>query len=247
MLESLKLTGDFCWHCHCGVFANTMHTAIKYNVPLVIWGEASSEYRSYHTATELETLDKKQFDTTVNLGIDSNKMLKNLKGSYDIGQRDLWYYEFPSKEELDKLDVCPIYLGNYIKWNTKANVDIIKKELGWQGQDVEGIPPQYDYEKIECKWQGVRDYCKYIKRGCGRTNHLACIDIRNGVMDRDTALQLCEQYDGKRPASLDLFLEMLGITEDEFINTVSQHKIGNWVFDKNKVEKGKSLKDMKDW
>ena len=93
----------------------------------------------------------------------------------------------------------------------------------------------------------MRDYWKYIKRVHGRTNHLACIDIRNGVMDRDTALKLCEQYDGKRPASLDLFLEMLGITENEFINIVSQHKIGNWVFDKNKVEKGKPLKDMKDW
>ena len=61
------------------------------------------------------------------MGIDGNKMLKNLKDSYDIDQRDLWYYAFPSKEEIDKICLCPVYLGNYIKWNTKANVDIIKK------------------------------------------------------------------------------------------------------------------------
>ncbi len=37
---------------------------------------------------------------------------------------------------------------------------------------VEGVPPEYDYEKIECFMQGVRDYIKYLKRGFGRTTHL---------------------------------------------------------------------------
>lgn len=41
MLASLKETGDFCWHCHTGVFAHTMQIAVKFNIPLVIWGEAS--------------------------------------------------------------------------------------------------------------------------------------------------------------------------------------------------------------
>ena len=51
-----------------------------------------------------------------------------------------------------------ICLGSYIKWDTKKHVEIIKRELGWKGQEVEGIPPEYDYEKIECIFQGVRDY-----------------------------------------------------------------------------------------
>lgn len=60
------------------------------------------------------------------------------------------------------------HLGNYIKWQTRSQVETIKRELGWREQEVEGIPPQYNYEKIECRWQRVRDYCKYIKRGDGR-------------------------------------------------------------------------------
>ena len=69
----------------------------------------------------------------------------------------------------------------------KKQVELIKRELGWQGDQVEGVPPEYDYEKIECFMQGVRDYIKYLKRGFGRTTHLVSIDIRNGRKTRDEA------------------------------------------------------------
>lgn len=36
MLASLKESGDFCWHCHMGVFAHTMQIAVKFNIPLVV-------------------------------------------------------------------------------------------------------------------------------------------------------------------------------------------------------------------
>ena len=44
-------------------------------------------------------------------------------------------------------------------------MDIIQKELDWQGDNVEGIPQEYNYEKIECMMQGIRDYIKFLKRG----------------------------------------------------------------------------------
>lgn len=245
MLKSLEQTGDFCWHCHTGVFAHTMQIAVKFNIPLVIWGESSSEYRSYHTAEELEEFDEIAFNEMINLGIDADKMYELLKG--EVSKRDLMAFKFPTKEELSKLGAKAIYLGNYVKWHTKNQVEIIKRELGWQGQDVEGIPPIYDYEKIECRWQGIRDYCKYIKRGHGRTNHLACIDIRNGEMDRELGLSLSLQYDGKRPASLDDFLAILDITEDEFERMLLSNAVTDWGFKHNELENGPILHDMACW
>lgn len=38
MLQSLLEKGDFCWHCHTGIFSYPMWVAIKERVPLVIWG-----------------------------------------------------------------------------------------------------------------------------------------------------------------------------------------------------------------
>lgn len=245
MFQSLKETGDFCWHCHTGVFAHTMQMAVKFNIPLVIWGESSAEYRAYHTAEELEEFDEKAFNEMINLGIDANQMYELLQGT--VAKRDLMAFQFPPKEELDRVGVKAIYLGNYIEWNTKRQVELIKKELGWKGQAVEGIPPIYDYEKMECRWQGIRDYCKYIKRGHGRTNHLACIDIRNGEMDRETGLRLAEEYDGKRPASLDNFLAILGITEDEFERILLDNAVTDWGFKHEDMVTGPALPDMEQW
>ena len=38
MIESLLRRGDFCWHCHVGIHALPMNTAIKRNIPsFVLW------------------------------------------------------------------------------------------------------------------------------------------------------------------------------------------------------------------
>ena len=66
-------------------------------------------------------------------------------------------------------------------------------------------------------------------------------------MDREKALQLCEQYDGKRPASLDLFLEMMEMSEDEFIEMLQNNQVEDWGFNREKIEKGEELPDMKEW
>ena len=245
MAASLKATGDFCWHCHTGVFAHTMQIAVQHSIPLIIYGESSSEYNAYHTFDELEAMNEKTFNEMINLGIDVDKMYDLL--NREVDKRELLPFVFPKKEKLDEIGVKAIWLGDYIKWHTKHQVEIIKKELGWKGQEVEGIPPEYDYEKIECRWQGIRDYCKYIKRGHGRTNHLACIDIRNGEMDRATGLKLSEQFDGKRPASLDQFLKIIGISEKEFEDILLNNAVVNWGFSHDKLEQGRPLPDMDLW
>jgi len=245
MLASLKKTGDFCWHCHTGVFAHTIQVAIRYNTPLVFWGESPAEYRAYTTHEELSEMNEKAFNDMVNLGIDVNEMYELLEG--EVPRRDLYEYAFPAKNEIENAGIKSVYLGSYIKWHTKHNVEIIKKELGWEGQPVEGIPPIYDYEKIECRWQGIRDYCKYIKRGHGRTNHLACIDIRNNELSRSEGFKMSQEYDGKRPASLYQFLDLLNISENEFIETLQNNEVANWGFDKEKIEIGAPVPDMTEW
>jgi PP-loop superfamily ATP-utilizing enzyme len=71
MLESLIRKGDFCWHCHTGIFAYPMHVAIKYQTPLIFWGEPSSEYTAYYDYRddEIEAVDETRFNRFVNLGI----------------------------------------------------------------------------------------------------------------------------------------------------------------------------------
>lgn len=168
MLASLKATGDFCWHCHCGVFAGVMHYAIKLKIPLIFWGEKSSEYTTYYSFEEEEEVNEERFNKmNVNLGITINDMLKMTEG---LTRRDLKLFEFPDLEDLKALNYRSVCLGNYIKWDTRANSELIKRELGWEPDDVEGVPPQFDYEKVEYMLTGKGLVQIYKKRLC--TSHL---------------------------------------------------------------------------
>ncbi|MCC7250961.1 N-acetyl sugar amidotransferase [Hyphomicrobium sp.] len=228
MLEALRRRGDFCWHCHTGIFAYPMWIAVEKKVPLVIWGEPSSEYSSFYGYEEEEEVDERRFNTIANLGINAEDMLGMLDNSvsdYPVTARDLKPYTYPPLEELRQLRLRSVCLGSYIPWDVKEQVAIIKSELGWKGDEVEGVPPEYDYEKIECFMQGVRDYIKFLKRGFGRTTHLASIDIRNGRLTREEGEALVEQYDGRRPNSLELFLQYVDLTESEFMEAIRPHVV----------------------
>tara|TARA_R100000687_G_scaffold83625_1_gene87816 strand:- start:4554 stop:5792 length:1239 start_codon:yes stop_codon:yes gene_type:complete len=228
MYESLRRKGDFCWHCHTGIFAYPMWVSIRYETPLVIWGESGAEYSSWYSFEEQEEMDQRRFDLKINRGIaaeDMIGMLDNSISGYPVTSRDLIPFSYPPRRDLKKAGTKSVFLGRYIPWDVKYNYATIQKELDWKGEQVEGVPPQYDYEKIECFMQGVRDYIKFLKRGYARTAHLASIDIRNGRLTREEGQKLVDQYDGKRPYALDLFLDYLGITEEHFHDLVKMHEV----------------------
>jgi len=244
MLESLRRKGDFCWHCHTGIFAYPMQIAVKYNIPLLIWGEPSSEYGGYYSYDENEEVDEKRFNRFVNLGINAEDMVGMVEG---VETGDLEPFKYPSLKDLRSIKCRSVCLGSFIPWDVKKHVEVIKKELDWQEDEVEGVPPGYGYEKIECMFTGIRDYIKYIKRGLGRTAHLTSLDIRNGRMSRDEAMKLIEKYDGKRPASLDVFLEYLDMSEEEFMKIAMSHCVAPYKHDQKKTQKGEELWDQKLW
>lgn len=245
MLESLVRRGDFCWHCHTGVYAYPMQIAIRFETPLIMWGESLAEYMSFYAYDEMEEVDERRFNRAMNLGMTADDMYEFLGGR--VERRELLPFAYPPRKDLMRIKCRSVCLGSYIKWDTRRQVDVIRRELGWKGQTVEGVPPQWDYDKIECAMQGVRDYLKFIKRGFGRTNHLANIDIRNGRLSRDEGWALAQKHDGKRPASLDFFLEFLQLTEEQFLAIALKHQVTPHRHQAETVERGEPLPDMPQW
>ncbi|HLJ93358.1 MAG TPA: N-acetyl sugar amidotransferase [Gemmataceae bacterium] len=245
MLQAFLEKGDFCWHCHTGIFSYPMWVAIRYNVPLIFWGEPSAEYTSYYSYDQPEEVDEKRFNRFVNLGITAQDMYVRLEGTVD--ERDLKPFTYPPLKELRRINYRSVCLGSYIPWDAKKQAQIIQEELGWQGDEVENVPPGYNYEKIECSLQGVRDYIKYIKRGYTRPTHLASIDIRNDRLTRGQGLQMIDEYEGKRPPSLDLFLQFVGLTEEQFLEIALSHGVSPYRHDPSKVTPGRKTHDFDQW
>ncbi len=246
MLEALIRKGDFCWHCHTGIFAYPMHVALKERVPLIFWGEPSTQYTAYYQPDEVEEVDETRFDRFVNLGITAADMAGMIKRDSDFDFRDLAPFTYPKASDLRQLGVRSVCLGSYIPWDPAKQSQIIARELGWQGDEVEGMPLRYSYEKIECHLQGVRDYIKWLKRGYSRVTQMTALDLRKGRIDLAHARKLIGEYEGKRPASLDLFLDYVGITEDEFNAYVAETVVPPHVPD-FKRETGIKPHDFEAW
>lgn len=224
MLEALRRKGDFCWHCHTGIFSYPMHIAVKFNVPLVIWGEPSSEYTNYYDYAddEIEEVDETRFNRSTNLGITAEDMYGMIKNDFPVQPRDLIPYSYPNTRDLKQLRFRSVCLGSYIPWDVKKQVEIIERELGWKGDQVEGMPwEKYPYEKIECYMQGMRDYIKYLKRGYSRVSQMVALDLRSGRISKEEGEELVANFEGRKPPSLDIFLDYVGLTEPEFNEIVN--------------------------
>ena len=245
MLESLKRKGDFDWHAHVGTFAYPMQIALKFNIPLIFWGEPSSEYTAYYGYEKEEEVDERRNNRINNLGITAEDMAGFLRD--EITLRDLAPYVYPSEKELNTMKIRSLLLGSFIPWDVRKQSEIINSELGWEWDRVEGVPPQYPYEKTEYQLQGPRDYLKFIKRGYARTTHLTSIDIRNGRLTREESANLIKQYEGKRPSSLDYLLKILGIDENTWQSIALSHTIPPYRHDFSKEDKEEPLWDMNQW
>lgn len=245
MLQSLLEKGDFCWHCHTGIFSYPMWVAIEKKIPLIFWGEPSAEYTAYYGYEENETVDETRFNRYINLGINAEDMYFKLKGEVDI--RDLKPYTYPPLKLLQDLKFNSVCLGSYVKWDVPKQSEIISSKLGWTGDTVENVPKKYSYEKIECYMQGVRDYLKFIKRGYSRTSHLVSLDLRNNRISKAKAKKLIKDYEGKRPPSLDIFLKFVGISELEFMKIAISHQVSPFKDKFKKLKKGKKTKDFSKW
>jgi N-acetyl sugar amidotransferase len=245
MLQSFLEKGDFCWHCHTGIFSYPMWVAIRYKVPLIFWGEPSAEYAAYFSYDQPEEVNEKRFNRYVNLGITALDMAVRLDNKID--ERDLKPYTYPPLKELKELNYRSVCLGSYISWDTKKQSKIIMDELGWVGDRVENVPGEYNYEKIECYMQGVRDFIKYIKRGYTRPTHLASLDIRHGRKTREEGAEMIQEYEGKTPPSLKIFLDFVGITEAEFYEIAKSHTISPWKWNAYEIKVGEQLHDYDQW
>ncbi len=215
--QSLFKIGDACWHCHSGVGAFPLQMAVKYKVPLLIWGESNAENSGRETYRNPVMKFDRDYFTKV-----SAKRTPAEMASENISLRELSAFRLPSVEEIEAVGVVGIHLGDYIFWDDERQMEFVRDTYGWREDKIDGT--YKGYKSVECRMAGVHDYTKFLKRGFGRGTDHASGDVRAGLLTREEAFELAKKHDSERPPSLDYYLQITGFTEDEFNAVMAQHR-----------------------
>jgi N-acetyl sugar amidotransferase len=243
------LQGDMNWHAHCGIFTVPFQVAVRYKVPIVMWGEHGFlDLGGMYSLHDFVEFTKKFRLEHALRGYDwydfTDEGLEKL-GRPELKEgltaKDLLWAQFPSDDELADVGVRGIYLGNYVNWEANDHSKLVMERYGWR-------PAQQPFERTyrtmsnldDMHENGVHDYLKFVKFGYGRGSDHACKDIRAGIMTRDEGIEMVRTYDHVKPRrDLARWLEYVGMTEDEFdrvCDTFRDRRVwriedGQWVKD----------------
>jgi len=214
---SMKKMGDMCWHCHAGIYTYPVQIAVKFKIPLIIWGEHGfSDLGGMHSHNDFIEMTLRSRREWGLRGYEATDMVDKEAG---IELADLKPFIYPSDKEIESVGVRGIYTSNYVCWNAKEQTELMIKLYDFETAEQELT---YNcYENVECfHCGGSHDYLKWLKFGYGRASDHASQDIRLGRMTREEGIAMVEKYDGKRPCDLDIILEYLDMSEEEFVACV---------------------------
>lgn len=209
---TLQKMGDMFWHSHCGIYTFPVQIAVKYNIPLLIWGEQGfMDLGGMFSHYDMVEMTKKFRVEHGQRGYDWNDMISK---EHDIKQQDLFWAVYPSDEEIERVGVRGIYMGNFIPWNHKKQTELMIEKYGF-----ESGPPHRSfnlYENVEDHVSnGLNDYLKFLKFGYGRATDHASIDIRWGRMTRDEGIAMVKKYDRQEPYDIEIYMKYTGLTKKE--------------------------------
>lgn len=239
------LQGDNNWQNHCGIFTTPIQIAVKFKIPLMLWGEhgfmdlggmySYNDFVEFTAKTRLEHF-LRGYDW-VDFTDDGLKSLGREDLCEGLRENDLLWAKYPSDDEIDNVGIRGIYLSNYLDWNGDNNAELVEKLYGWEPAR---IPFERTYRMTsnldDMHENGIHDYLKFIKLGYGRATDHACKDIRAGKMTRDEGIEMVKKYDHIKPMrDLERWLDYVGMTEckfDEVCDTFRDKRVWTRVGDR---------------
>ena len=217
----LKKLGDFQWPEHIGIFTVPVQIAVKYKIPLIIWGENPQFEYGQPTDIAIDTiLDRKWLEKNGGYFLDKIKPQDMIKHGFELN--DIQPYLYPSDEEINQVGITGIFLGSYIKWDIFKQLETVKA-IGFQENDEPKEGTFNKWENLDVYFTVFHDYFKFLKYGFGRATDHASIEIMHGRISREQGLKLVKQYEGKIPRKyLKKFLEFADMSMDDFIGICNE-------------------------
>jgi N-acetyl sugar amidotransferase len=230
---TMRKMGSIYWHCLAGQTVYPVQVAVKFKIPLIIWGahQGVDQVGMFSHLDEVEMTRKYRKEHDL-MGFEAEDLLDN---DLDfIREEDIVQFKYPDDKEIEQVGVRGIYLNNYIRWDSKSQhekmINLYGYETALQTKTID------TYNDVDCwNYSDVHDYIKFIKHGYGKITDHVCREIRLKRITREEGVKLINHYNAIKPKNLSLFLRWLGITEiafhlliDQFRNPVIWKRNKNW-------------------
>ncbi len=209
--KGFEIVGDPHWINHVGIYTVPAHIAVKFKVPLLIWGENPQlEYGGPASSRDNKVLDKRwRQEFGCMRGFREEDMVDD-----EISMSDLKIFVYPTDEEIQEVGVNGQFYGYYHKWNSIEHLKIVEK-LGFKHLPRAWAGSWLDWENCDMKLLDIREHLKWVKYGYGRVTDQVNIFIRNGEITREEGLKIVKERDGKMEHKQE-FCDYIGITPTEF-------------------------------
>lgn len=205
---TLRQFGSMYWPCLAGQSVFPVQTAVRYKVPLIVWGahQGLEQVGMFSHEHEVEMTRRYRKDHDL-MGHEADDLLSIFD---TVTEDDIWQYRYPDDADLQAVGVRGIYLGNYVRWDPKAQHEQMIASHGYEGAAFSRTFDTYDH--TDCyNFMDLHDRLKLLKHGYSKVTDHACREIRHGRIGRDAAAALVRQHEEAPLQHVDKFCEWLGV------------------------------------
>lgn len=200
--------GSIYWPCIAGQTSFPVQTAVRYRIPLIIWGAHQGVEQvgmfSHEHDVEMTRRYRKDHDL---MGYEADDLLNAYN---DLREEDIYQYRYPDDYDLKIRNVRGIYLSNFIRWDPKKQQE---KMIHLYGCKTATHARTFNsYEHTDCfNYMNLHDYLKKIKHGYGKVVDHASQEIRHGRLSYEQARGIVSYYEDIPPMYLQQFCEWVGM------------------------------------
>jgi len=222
---TLRKFGSIYWPILAGHSVFPVQTAVRYKIPLIIWGahQGVEQVGMFSHEHEVEMTRRYRKDHDL-MGYEADDLLSIFD---TLKEEDVWQFRYPEDINLNSVGVKGIYLGNYVRWDPKAQHEQMIVEYGYCTAKFLRTFDAYDY--VDCfNYMDLHDQLKLYKHGFSKVTDHASREIRHKRLSREDGLMLTKKHEQIRPKYSKLFLEWLGVNERSLQFIMNQHRNPNF-------------------
>lgn len=211
-LTTFKEMGSVAIPMHMAIFNLAPNLAIKFNIPLIIWGENSAfEYGSEEESNQGIALNEAWYKK---FGVTHGTTCEDWEND-ELTAKKLTPYKSPDYNEMKMKDIRAVFLGYYFKWDPELTAKIAKANGFKYGDSAKvGL---YNYADLDDDFISVHHFPKWHKFGFSRIFDNLSLEIRNGRLSRDKAIEILKEKGPEIPIEdIRTYCKFAKLDEKEF-------------------------------